>query len=150
MCQIFSSIFISIGVGFISQLIQGWLDSNYFNEFLKMNLINLLIALLAINTTTMGIILTKIRDLVEAHGSGEQFKNTRQQMLLSIKEQIVLVVLSITLLTLATSYKLLSLPNFELFINTLISGVFVYSMRVLYDTANAVLIIIDFKNESQE
>lgn len=146
--QITTYILISIGVGFISQLIQGWVDSQYFNSFLKDNLINLLIALLAINTTTMGIVLTKIRDLIDSQGHSELFKNTRRQMLLSIKEQITLIALGIILLTISSSYKLVSISNFELFINSLIAGIFVYSMMVLYDTANAVLIIIDYDSEA--
>lgn len=146
--QITTTALISIGLGFISQLIQGWLDSYYFNEFLRNNLINLLIALLAINTTTMGIVLTKIRDLIDKSGHSELFKNTRTQMLLSIKEQISLVVLGIVLLTISNSYKVVLISNFELFINSLISAVFVYSMMVLYDTANAVLIIIDYNQDN--
>lgn len=145
--QILSAIFISIGVGFVCQLSQVWLGSTYFNEFLKSNLINLLVALLAINTTTMGIVLTKIRDLVDSKGHGEAFKKTRQQMLLSVKEQIVLIALAIVLLTISESSYFLSIPNFDLLSNALICGIFVYSMMVLYDTAISVLIIIDFDAE---
>lgn len=147
MSQILSAIFISIGIGFISQLSQDWLGSNYFNGFLKSNLINLLVALLAINTTTMGIVLTKIRDLVDSKGHGEAFKKTRQQMILSVKEQLVLIVLAIILLTISESNYFLSITNFDLLNNSLISGIFVYSMMVLYDTAISVLIIIDFDAE---
>lgn len=107
-------------------------------------------ALLAINTTTMGIVLTKIRDLVDSRGHSEAFKKTRQQMLLSVKEQIVLIILAIVLLTISESSYFLSVPNFDLLINALISGIFVYSMMVLYDTAISVLIIIDFDAEKDE
>ena len=148
--QILSAVFISIGVGFVCQLSQDWLGSTYFNEFLKSNLINLLVALLAINTTTMGIELTKIRDLVDSRGHGEAFKKTRHQMLLSVKEQIVLIILAIVLLTISQSSYFLSIPNFNLLINALISGIFVYSMMVLYDTAISVLIIIDFDAEKDD
>ena len=148
--QILSSIFISIGVGFFCQLSQDWLGSAYFNDFLKANLVNLLVALLAINTTTMGIVLTKIRDLVDSHGHGEAFKKTRQQMLLSVKEQIVLIILAIVLLTISGSSYFLSIPNFNLLVDSLISGIFVYSMMVLYDTAISVLIIIDFDAAKDE
>lgn len=145
--QILSAIFISIGIGFIIQLLQDWVGSTYFNEFLKSNLINLLVALLAINTATMGIVLTKIRDLVDSKGHGEAFKKTRQQMLLSVKEQLVLIVLAIFFLTVSESNYLPSIANFDLLTNSLISGIFVYSMMVLYDTAISVLIIIDFDAE---
>lgn len=139
--------FCSLGVGFICQLTQDWLGSQYFNEFLKGNLINLLVALLAVNSATMGIVLTKIRDLVDSKGHGEKFKETRQQMLLSVKEQVWLIAIAVIFLTLAQSRFVVGIPNVMMFLNSLIAGVFVYGMLVLYDTAKGVLIIIDFDAE---
>lgn len=129
------------------QLTQDWIGSLYFNEFLKANLINLLVALLAINTATMGIVLTKIRDMVDSHGHGEAFKETRRQMLLSIKEQIGLIALAVVFLTVAQSKYLVGTASVVMLFNSLIAGVFVYSMLVLYDTAKSVLIIIDYGEE---
>ena len=145
--QILLAGFCSLGVGFICQLTQDWLGSQYFNEFLKANLINLLVALLAVNSATMGIVLTKIRDLVDSKGHGEKFKETRQQMLLSVKEQVWLIAMAIVLLTIAQSKYVAGIPNITMFLNSLISGIFVYGMLVLYDTAKGVLIIVDFDAE---
>lgn len=146
--HILSTVFFSIGIGFICQLGQEWVGSNYLNEFLRNNLINLLIALLAINTATLGIVLTKIRDLVDDHGNGAVFKATRSHMLLSIKEQVVLIISAIIFITFSESYKLMNvIDNFDLLIKSLIVGVFVYSMKLLYDVATSVLIIIDFDND---
>lgn len=147
--QIFSTVFLSIGVGFLCQLAQGWLETSYFNDFLKSNLINLLVALLAINTASMGIVLTKIRDLVDRHGNQDTFKNTRKQMLLSVKEQLCLIVLSVVLLTISDSMHAIEIENLDLFIKTTVSAIFVYSMVVLYDTAISVLVIIDFQAPSE-
>jgi fumarate reductase subunit D len=147
--QIFSTAFLSIGVGFICQLAQVWLGTSYFDDFLKSNLINLLVALLAINTASMGIVLTKIRDLVDRHGNQEAFKNTRKQMLLSVKEQLCLIVLSIVVLTVSDSIHVIEIENLDLLIKTTVSAIFVYSMVVLYDTAISVLVIIDFQAPSE-
>ena len=145
--QILLAGFCSLGVGFICQLTQDWLGSQYFNEFLKSNLVNLLVALLAVNSATMGIVLTKIRDLVDSKGHGETFKETRQQMLLSVKEQVWLITISIVLLTVAQSKYVVGIPNVMMFLNSSIAGVFVYGMLVLYDTAKGVLIIVDYDSE---
>lgn len=145
--QILLAGFCSLGVGFICQLTQDWLGSQYFNEFLKGNLINLLVALLAVNSATMGIVLTKIRDLVDSKGHGEKFKETRQQMLLSVKEQVWLIAIAIVLLTLAQSKYVVGISNVTMFLNSSIAGVFVYDMLVLYDTAKGVLIIVDYDSE---
>lgn len=146
--QILSTAFLTLGVGFVCQLAQNWLGSQYFNAFLEGNLINLLVAILAVNSATMGIVLTKIRDLVDSHGHGEMFTATRKQMLLSVKEQIGLIALSVVLLTVAHSKYVIGIPNLEILLNSSIAGIFVWGMLILYDTAKSVLIIIDYKHEN--
>lgn len=136
--------FIALGVGFITELTNLWLGSEFLHTFLAQNLVTILIALLAINATTMGIVLTKVREMVDSKGSAGCFKRTRDQMLLSIKEQIALVVIAISILSIKGSEHIIAIDNAELLLNVAIIGVFVYSLMVLYDTAKSVLIIIDF------
>jgi len=134
----------SIGVGYIAQMLQSSLTTNYLNDFLSKNLITILIALLAINSATLGIVLTKIRDLVEKHGNAQCFNSSKQQMILSIKEQIALIVFAVTFLTVVSSPLLDSYTNLKMFFDTTIVAIFTYALFVLYDTAKGVLIIIDF------
>ncbi|WP_260865078.1 hypothetical protein [Shewanella sp. KCT] len=136
--------FIALGVGFIAELTNSWLGSDFLHKFLAQNLVTILIALLAINATTMGIVLTKVREMVDSKGSAGCFKRTRDQMLLSIKEQIALIVIAIGILSIKGSEHIIAIDNVELLLNVVIIGVFVYSLMVLYDTAKSVLIIIDF------
>lgn len=137
--------FFALGIGFIAQLAQQAVCSNYLNMFLSTNLVNLLVAVLAINSATMGIVLTKIRDLVERHGGEDKFQDTKREMLLSIKEQIVLIAVAIVLLTASSSEYLGGLDMVLLLLWSATVGVFVYALKILYDTARSVLIIIDFK-----
>ncbi|MCG6480726.1 hypothetical protein K6U43_13975, partial [Vibrio parahaemolyticus] len=58
--------FIALGVGFLAELANSWLGSEFLHKFLAQNLVTILIALLAINATTMGIVLTKIREMVDS------------------------------------------------------------------------------------
>jgi len=102
--------------------------------------------LLAINGATMGIVLTKIRDLIDKDGGAECFKSTRSQMLLSIKEQIGLIVFATILLSLKSSPQLSSIDNLELLMNSCIIGSFVYALNILYDVTKGVLIIVDFES----
>jgi hypothetical protein len=145
--QIIKSSLMAIGIGFIVDQIQSHLQSTYLNEFLFTNLINLQIALLAVNSATIGIVLTKIRDLVEKHGNGDCFLNTKRQMLLSIKEQFSLIILAITIFTLAKSKIIPNFDNKDHLFNSIIIAIFAYSLTVLFDTAKSVIIIIDFKPE---
>lgn len=142
--QVAKTTLIALGGGFLCQLAQDWLASQYFAEFLRANLVNLLVALLAINSATMGIVLTKIRELVEKHGHAEAFRETRAHFLLSVKEQVTLIAAAIVLLTVSGSTYVAEIPNVQLLCDSLIAGVFIYAMLILYDTAKGVMIIIDF------
>lgn len=134
----------SIGVGFLAQVLQSSLTTSYLNDFLSENLITILIALLAINSATLGIVLTKIRDLVEKHGNAQCFNTTKQQMILSIKEQIALIIFAVTFLTIVSSPLVASYSNLKMLLDATVVAVFTYALFVLYDTAKGVLIIIDF------
>lgn len=145
--QVAKTSLLSLGAGFMCQLAQDWLASQYFIEFLRANLINILIALLAVNSATMGIVLTKIRELIEKHGHGDAFQKTRAQFLLSIKEQVALIGISIVLLTVSQSIHIREIQNVDMFFGSAVTAVFVHAMTILYDTAKGVLIIIDYKAE---
>lgn len=142
--------FLSLGAGFVLRMTQDWVGSSYFADFLRGNLINLLIALLAVNSATMGIVLTKIRELIEEHGHGDAFKRTRDHFLLSVKEQVGLIAVAILFLTLSESTYLKSVQHLPQLFGAVVHGIFVYSMLILYDIAKSVLIIIDFNPRSEE
>ncbi|WP_104747848.1 hypothetical protein [Helicobacter cetorum] len=83
---------ISIVFGFAIVALQYVLKSDYFMCFLKQNLITLLIVLMSINAATLGIITTRLRDILDKINQKEAFENAKKQMLLSLKEQITLIV----------------------------------------------------------
>ncbi|MGL5470180.1 MAG: hypothetical protein ACRDCT_18620 [Shewanella sp.] len=142
--HVVKTIFVALGIGFVAELTNSWLGSEFLHKFLSQNLVTILIALLAINATTMGIVLTKVREMVDSKGGANCFKRTREQMLLSIKEQIALIVIAVVLFSIKGSLHVIAIENAELLLNVLTIGVFSYSLLVLYDTAKSVLIIIDF------
>jgi hypothetical protein len=135
---------VALALGFLAQLAQRALETDYLNAFLRNNLLTLLIALLAINSATTGIVLTKIRGLIEVGGNASVFKATRAQMVLAVREQIALIVIAIAALTVASSPLLPSSDILQLSLESVVVGVFSYSMLVLYDTAVGVLLIVDF------
>jgi len=142
--QVLTNSLISLGAGYACQFIQSMGQSHYLNDFLKGNLITLLVALLAINSATMGIVLTKVRDLIDKKGEGADcFASTKKEMLLSIKEQLALIVLSVLLLTVGGSELVTKDINMSSGYWVLVTGIFVYAMIILYDTAKSVIIIID-------
>jgi|SRR5690554_3296880 len=143
--QISKTAFISLGVGFLVELLSSWLSSSFLQKFFESNLVTILVALLAINAATMGIVLTKIRELIDKRGGAQFFESTKKNMLLSVKEQIGLIVLATTVLSVNSSPLVANVQNLSLFLDSLITGIFVYALLVLYDTAKGVLIIVDFE-----
>lgn len=142
--QVLKTSLISLAVGFLAELVTGWLASQFLNKFFEGNLITILVALLAINAATMGIVLAKIRDLIDRRGGSEFFLKTRGEMLLSVKEQIGLIVVATSLMAIKSSAAVSDVPNMLLFMNSVITGIFVYALIILYDTAKSVLIIVDY------
>lgn len=134
----------SLGVGFLAQVGQGLLDTAYLNTFLSENLITLLVALLAVNSATLGIVLTKIRDLVDKYDNQDVFSSAQREMLLSIKEQIVLIVLAVVFLTMASSDFIAGYGEVMLLLESCVVAVFVYALTILYDTAKSIFILLDF------
>jgi hypothetical protein len=145
--QVAKSCLLSLGAAVLTQFALNALGSTYLKYFLTQNVVNLQIALLAVNSATMGIVLTKIRDLVEKFGHGDVFHATRNQMLLSIKEQVGLIFASIAIL----SSQDVSRPIFpanDFAFSTALIAVFFYAMMILYDTAKSVLLVVDFGPKS--
>jgi len=144
MSHVLRTSFVSLGVGFLAELVSGWLSSHFLGNFFDGNLITILVALLAINAATMGIVLAKIRDLIDRSGGSEFFRMTRGQMLLSVKEQIGLIAFATSLLAIKSGSAMANVPNMPFVVNSVITGIFVYALIILYDTAKSVLIIVDY------
>lgn len=143
MASLLRSLLISIGVAWPLQLFFGMIGSMAVIEFLKANIISLQAALLAVNAATLGIVLTKIREISDRYGSAENFRLVRKEMVLSIQEQIALIVVSILLIgIIGGKDSPWQLPA-ELF-PTLLLAVFVYMLLVLYDTAISVFVLLDY------
>lgn len=135
----------AIAIGFLMKIFSDWLNTDYLDKFFANNLITILVALLAINTTTLSIILTKIRELIDQHGGGDFFAKTKANMLLTIKEQIALIVLAVIFLSAKDSILIAQTENMPLLLDTLTFAVFSYALMTLYDTAKCVFLILDYK-----
>jgi len=136
----------AFGISCILIFFQNLLKSTYMIDFLDENLITILIALLAINLTTLSIVLTKIRELIDKNNLPNGiFENTQKEILFSIKEQIALIFLSLLFFIFLKSEFGKQYISIQLAAEVLITSCFVYGIMILYDTAKSIFIIIDFK-----
>lgn len=143
----FKNIILSVVFGIAIIALERWLDANFIINYLIANLLTIIIAILAINATTIGIVLTKIRELMEVSDSMDDFKKTKKEMMFSIKEQLVLILFSMILIIVIKSKTIVDFPKMIDTLNVLLVSCFFYELWILYDTAKSVFVIIDYQNK---
>lgn len=136
-------VFTSICIGCTTQIALHHMQSDFVYLFLKANITNLQVAVLAINTATLGIVLTKIREIIDKTGKKEEFNSVKIEMILSMKEQIALIAASLMVLA-VDSAKKLPIDVYPDVLQALLIAAFVYSIRILYDTAKSVFVVLDY------
>jgi hypothetical protein len=105
-------------------------------EFLKSNLLMILVGLFAINATTNTLTLSKIRDLQE---KGNDFTRTLGSVKMSITEQLALIIVS-TITVVCYGSEILT--RFFSYLDFVLLATFVHALRVLYDTSMATLMLL--------
>ena len=117
------------------------LESDFLFIYLKENIIGLLLTLLAINTATLGLIASKIQDIVQKHPQFD-FSTTIKEMKTSLVEQLVLIGISVLALLLMDSGKIILESKNDIG-NVILTTVLIYSVNILWDTGKAVFIVIE-------
>jgi len=124
-----------------------WIESDFLNKYLDENLITLLIALLAINTTTSSVVMTKLKEIADE--TGGNFSNTIVQLKHSIYEQIIYIIIAVIVLVLSGSKKVVSIHAYSDFIlDVLLVAVFSAAMYTLFDTAKSIFVILRYENKN--
>jgi hypothetical protein len=131
-------------VGSIINVLSQLLESSFLCKFLEQNLILLLVAILAINTTTISVILTKMREIADKNPKAD-FGNTRKAMRRSTLEHLSLICIAATVQIVKGSPIVCTSLTYACFIlDSLLIAVFIYSIQIVYDTAQSVYVILDY------
>lgn len=123
-------------------------NSTFLDDFIKDNLILLLPALLAVNVTTISILLTKIYDLKKEFPS-VSFKEPILAMRNSITEQIILVLLATISLILreGKAIGLFTSENGQNFLSVFLIMLAISAIQIVLDTANALFNFLSTEDE---
>lgn len=133
----------SLILAIIVQVGERLLDTTYFTDFLKDELISLIITVLAINAATLSITLGKVRELIDQHGG--DFSSTRKACLNSLIEQFVLILVAILFLVLYSSPVITTpWPGTQLLFAIVFTTCFFQELWVLFDTTKSIFIVLDF------
>ena len=136
---------LSLVIGTVINAASTWLKSDFLIRFLENNLITLLIALMAINTTTISVILTKLREISDKNNNSG-FAGTVKAMRGSIVEQIGLIVAAVIVQVLKDSPSVLAIqPWLEFVIGSVVITIFIKALQVLWDTANSVFVMLPYQ-----
>ncbi|WP_149304493.1 hypothetical protein [Pareuzebyella sediminis] len=130
-----------IVLGIIITFLGKFLESDFLFRYLKENIIGLLLTLLAINTATLGLIASKIQDIVVDYPKFD-FSSTIREMKASLLEQIILICSSVVTLLLLDSNKIDFLYKRDIG-NVILTTVLIYSVTILWDTGKAVFVVIE-------
>lgn len=122
-------------------MLSSYFEAKFLHEYLKNNIIGLLLTLLAINTATLGLIASKIQDII-VNFPQLNFAKTIKEMKFSLKEQIALVAFSILTLIILDSQKII-FPNKEIISNIMLVSILIYAIEILWDTGKAVFVVIE-------
>lgn len=123
------------------------LESDYLVTYLKENLITILIALLAINTTTGSVVMTKLQEI--ALTKGINFSSTIHELKVSVIEQVIYIIASLLILICMDSDSIIQLyhPVVATALEISLISVFLASLHNLYDTANSIFIILEYEGK---
>jgi hypothetical protein len=142
------SIVFYLVLGYVTVFVGQWLESPFLENFLIENLITILIALMAINTTTMSVIMTKLKEIADR--TGGDFAATIEQLRDSLVEQIWFIAIALVAL-IAHGSRLVAahVANLEIVVSGVLCAVFIASLWNLYDTAQTIFVILRYENDSK-
>jgi hypothetical protein len=133
------NILVFIGLSSIIVIMAFLLKSDFLDKFLTNDLLIILPTILAINVATSSILLSKISD-IEIQIKFK-FTKTVKGMRNALKEQIVLIVVTVVLLIVYKSIFLIDLTSnsdyYHLIINILLLSVFIWYLDILRDIGQA-------------
>jgi hypothetical protein len=132
-------------VAFCLNILSLWLDSTFLAKALHDNIVIILINLLAINTATTGIVLTKLKELSEINNNFD-FTESYNELKNALKEQVILILLSLIILIMKDSKVIKGiLPYHDLIFDSIITAIFINALDTLRDTGKAIFLIIKKK-----
>ena len=138
------ALFILIGI--FVQWLSSFLDSDFVDIFLERDLVSILLALLAINITTISVILSKMQEMA---GKGKlDYSSVIEEMQVSINEQVILLIFaSILLIFKKSSIITNAWQDAKSIMQIGLISVLVYAIRILYSTGNGIFIIARVENK---
>lgn len=125
------------------------LDSSYLGTFIDANLVTLLLALLAINITTISIVVAKLEQ--STRNDVDAFRDTINALRASIIEQVVLLCGAVIISVFKASTVITAhWPGGGAWFRVALIATLLYAITILQDTADAALLVAQVKTRDPE
>ena len=143
MKTIFRQVCVALVLAALTTAASRVMQSDYLGKFLDENLVILLLALTAINGSTVGLVVGKMSDIMSRE-AGMTFDNARRSLKLANVEQLVLVVVALCLEILKHSKVANGLISHQgLIVETLLMACLIQSIQIVFDMLHSVFILVD-------
>ena len=122
------------------------LESAFLLNYLKDNIVTILVAFLGVSVATISIVSTKLKEVIDKYNG--DFTTTVKSLRFSIKEQLFYISFAVILSVLFNSPVIMGLHGqSKEAMELLFVHIFIASLYNLYDTANAIFIIFEWESE---
>jgi len=145
--QTIKTVICSCLIGGVITTVSYRLGSNFLHKFLMEDLLTVLIALLAINSATLGFIFSELEKIAisihEITGTRPKFLRTQQEAMLSIKEQMWMIGLTLCVSIVCSSSYCEEYCVLKYVSEGILTSILIFALYILYDTSQAVFTILD-------
>ena len=142
------SAYFVVGLGLCSM--SYLLQSSFLLDFLRNNLISLIATLLAINIANSTLLLSKLENIVSQADNpniSSSFTKTTKEIYINLRDQVLLILGAIFFLSLENSKYIIGYPCALFWVRSCIVAVLAYAIDILWDTAKAVIIILNYRKK---
>lgn len=141
MAEFVRNLVISVGLAILILAVSSALGSSFVVDLLNANLFMLIVALLAINVASIGVVASRLYDLKEKYDVS--FRRTANSMRNSLWEQVGLLAVLVLAGVIGTSPSVLQRwPLVSAVADVAVIAIFIWSIVVLYDTTNSILVLL--------
>lgn len=138
--RIFKNILMYFAISFIIMIVSDSLGSSFLLQFLKKDLLTILIALFGLNVAILSILISKLSDSKKKY-PGLELREITHEMKLSLIEFIVLIAIALLCLILMGSEKF-AFQFKDLTFSTLLLSTLIYSLVIIWDTGNSIFVLV--------
>lgn len=142
-------ILLFLTIAFFVNVFSYLIGTDLLLSYLKINLTTIQLGLMAINTATCGLVISKLQEIKERHREID-VKPTTMALLNSLKEQIILIIIGVILMLLIDSdsiKRIIYCEYITFVLETLLIAVFANSIQVLWDTGKSIFVLIDIMDD---